>query len=404
MGIFKKTETSIHEGLSVSGTPSIVYTNGANFMWFCLSFFIALPLTTFIFMPVFRRVNSLSVFTYIERRFGTFLSTLSCIIFIFHRIINMGVVLYAPALALSAVTNLSLNGSIITVSVVCLFYTVIGGMKAIIWTDALQVIVMIFGMIFIAVVGTHKVGGLSYVYEINKKGNHLNFASFSFDPRKSSSGFDCIVGGAVTWLAIYSANQASVQRMISIERKIDAQKAILFNIPGLMFFVLVSGYMGLLAYAKYALCDPIKSGKIQKPDQILPYFVIDTFGDWNGFSGLFIASVFSGCLSSVSSGVNAMAAVVLTNMVPEMIFTDATRTKIGKGLAIFFGIASLCFAFVCEHLEAIIPLAVSIEGILGGPILAIFVLGMLTKRTTKIGATVGYLFGLSFQSKHIFSL
>ena len=363
-----------------------------------LAYFAVLPLTAFIYMPVFRRVNSLSAFVYLEKRFGKFIAILCCLTNLFHMVAYMGIVLYAPALALSAVTGLSLEGSILTVSVVCIFYTAIGGMKAIVWTDALQTTVMIIGMIIVAVAGTYKVGGLSVVYEVSKKGHHLDFDKFSLDPRKKHAGFDSIFGGTLTWLAVYAANQAQVQRYMSLGSKTDARKAIFLNLPGLIFLMFISGYGGILAYTKYALCDPIKNGKISKGDQILPYFVADTFGDWYGFAGLFVSSIFSGALSTISSGVNALAAIVLTNMIPESKFSETTRAKLGKGLAVMFGVFSLGFAFLCKYMEAILPLALALMGILGGPMLAVFTLGMLSRRSTNVGVTVGYFVGLIFQS------
>ena len=385
-----------------SGTPSLLYTEGAMYLYLSAAYLLVMPLTAFVYMPVFRRTNSLSAFAYLERRFGKVLALVSCSIYMFHMVVYMGIVLYAPALALSAVTGLSLEGSIITVSIVCLFYTVIGGMKAIIWTDALQTTVMIIGMIVVSIAGTIKVGGFSVVYEISKQGNHLKFDDFSLDLRQRHAGLDCIVGGIFTWLAVYSANQAQVQRYISIGRKVDAQKAIFLNLPGLIFLMFISGYGGILAYTKYALCDPIQNGDIDKADQILPYFVADTFGEWYGFSGMFVSSIFSGALSTISSGVNALAAVVLTNMIPPKKFSETTRAKLGKVLALGFGICSLGFAFLCKYLEAILSLTLALVGILAGPMLGIFTLGMMSRKSTNLGANVGYFVALFFQCESFY--
>ena len=312
-------------------------------------------------------------------------------------ILYMGIVLYSPALALNAVTGLSLEGSILAVSLVCIFYTVIGGMKAIIWTDALQTMVMILGMITIGIVGTIKLGGLSEVYQITKTGLHLEFDKLSLDPRTRHSGIDLMVGGIFTWMSIYSANQAQVQRYISVATKKDAQKAIFLNLPGLIFLMLISGYCGLLAYAKYSLCDPIKTGTIQKSDQILPYFVLDTFGGWPGFGGVFVSSIFSGSLSTISSGVNALAAVVLTNFIPDNLLSEEVRAKLGKVLAIVFGLLALGFAFLCKYLQSILQLALSLFGLLASPLLGLFTLGMTTRRSNNIGASVGYITSLLMQ-------
>ena len=391
-----------------SGTPSELYTAGSMYFYLAMTYFVVIPVTACFFMPVFRRANSLSAFMYIERRFNKTVSLIACSLYIVQMVLYMGIVLYSPALALNAVTGLSLEGSIVAVSLVCIFYTVVGGMKAIIWTDALQTMVMILGMIIISIAGTYKVGGISAVYEITKKGYHLEFDNFSLDPRVRHSGTDLMIGGIFTWLSIYAANQAQVQRYISVGTKRDAQKAIFLNLPGLIFLMLISGYCGLLAYTKYALCDPIKSGIIQKPDQILPYFVTDTFATWPGFGGLFVSSIFSGSLSTISSGVNALAAVVLTNLIPEQYLGQEVRAKLGKLIAVVFGLLALGFAFICKYLDSVLQLALSLFGLLAGPLLGLFTLGMASRRSNGIGATVGYITSLliqgQFNNKHFLNL
>ena len=185
------------------------------FLYVSISYPFVTLITAFVYMPVFKRVNSLSAFAYVTKRFGNSLSLLACVTYIIQMVIYMGIVLYSPALALNAVTGMSLEFSIVVISAVCLFYTVIGGMKAVIYTDALQAFVMIIGMTLVATVGTVNVGGLSAVYETNKLGRHLDMTRLSLDPRVRHSGLDLVLGGTVIGLAVHATNQAQVQTSCS---------------------------------------------------------------------------------------------------------------------------------------------------------------------------------------------
>ena len=329
---------------------------------------------------------------------------MACLAYTIQMLLYMGVVTYSPALALNAVTGLSLNGSIITVSLVCLFYTAVGGIKAIIWTDAVQTVVMIGGMITVAIAGTLKVGGFSAVFEVANAGLRLEYDNFSWDPRVRHSGFDLIVGGVFMWLPTYAVNQALVQRYVNVKTNRDAYKATFMILPGLLSIVFLSGYCGFVAFTKYALCDPLKKGHIQSPDQILPYFVLDTFSKWPGFGGLFVSCIFSGSLSSISTGVNALAGLVLTDLIPPKLFTEEKRAQIGKLLSSVFAIITVAFAFLCKYLGSILELAFAISGILAGPVLGLFLLGMLTTRSNGIGSTIGYLSSISLLGKLIISV
>ena len=337
-------------------------------------------------------------------RFNIVLSLMACLAYTIQMLLYMGVVTYSPALALNAVTGLSLNGSIITVSLVCLFYTAVGGIKAIIWTDAVQTVVMIGGMITVAIAGTLKVGGFSAVFEVANAGLRLEYDNFSWDPRVRHSGFDLIVGGVFMWLPTYAVNQALVQRYVNVKTNRDAYKATFMILPGLLSIVFLSGYCGFVAFTKYALCDPLKAGHIQSPDQILPYFVLDTFSKWPGFGGLFVSCIFSGSLSSISTGVNALAGLVLTDLIPPKLFTEEKRAQIGKLLSSVFAIITVAFAFLCKYLGSILELAFAISGILAGPVLGLFLLGMLTTRSNGIGSTIGYLSSISLLGKLIISV
>ncbi|KAK3539416.1 hypothetical protein QTP70_007491 [Hemibagrus guttatus] len=142
-----------------------------------------------------------------------------------------------------------------------------GGMKAVVWTDVFQVAVMLLGFIVIFVHGTVLAGGPAKVLEIANNGSRINFNDFGLNPQRRYSFWSFTVGGTMVWLSMYAANQAQVQRYISCRTERQAKWALLINQVGLCLIVSSAATCGLVMFALYSHCDPLKSGRISASDQ-----------------------------------------------------------------------------------------------------------------------------------------
>lgn len=154
--------------------------------------------------------------------------------------------------------------------------------------------------------GTIEVGGLDKVWE--KSADRLQFFDFDPDPTVRHTFWTQLIGGTFIFLSIYGVNQAQVQRLLATKSVKSAQFALWLHWPILMALSLTTSFSGLVIYAYYKDCDPLKRGIISKGDQLLPLFVVDTMSDKPGLAGLFISGIFSGSLSTVSSAINSLAA------------------------------------------------------------------------------------------------
>ncbi|CAH1250796.1 SLC5A8 [Branchiostoma lanceolatum] len=293
----------------------------------------------------------------------------------------MGLVLYAPSLALNAVSGLNLWVAVLTMGIVCTFYTAIGGMKAVMWTDTFQVCVMVAGFLAVIIQGTLVAGGWSNVWETARQGQRLEFFNWDPDPKVRHSTWTVWVGGIFTWTAIYGVNQAQVQRYCSCSSLRKAQLALYLNILGLGVIVTLACMSGLVIYARYHDCDPRLAGSIFNNDQLMPYLTLDVLGHLPGMPGLFTAAVFSASISTMSSGLNALAAVTLEDFIKPLTrkkeWTDLRYTVISKVLVFIYGSLMIMMSYMASFLGSIIQAGLSIFGTIGGPILGIFVLGML---------------------------
>ena len=197
--------------------------------------------------------------------------------------------------------------------------------------------------------------------------------------RRRHTVWGLVIGGFFTWISVYGINQTQVQRYLTVKKKSQAVKAIWLNVLGIGSLLLICAYGGLVVFAYYYDCDPIATRQVEKKDQIFPLFVMQVMGDYPGVPGLFVAGVFSGALSTVSSGLNSLAAVTLKDFIQSGCNVDLSEGKatlITKLLAVGFGIIGYCVVFLVKYLPGVLEAALGIFGIVGGPVLGAFTLGM----------------------------
>ena len=154
-----------------------------------------------------------------------------------------------------------------------------------------------------------------------------------------------------------------------------------------------------MIYAHYVNCDPIKSGLVSTKDQLLPLFVMDLMSDLPGFPGFFVAGVFSGALSTVSGGLNSLAAVTLEDFVKVYYrneLTEQKATRLSKLLALFYGIFSYGLVFMVKNIPGLVQAWLGIFGVLGGPVLGLFSLGMFIPFANSTGALSGGIVSVVF--------
>ncbi|CAG0884607.1 unnamed protein product [Darwinula stevensoni] len=425
---------SFMSAITLLGTPAETYQYGTMYWLIGCSYFLVIPAAAYLYLPIFFKLECTSAYEYLERRFSRSLRSFGSAIFTVQMVLYMAVVVYAPALALSQVTGVDLYVSICLIFGVCIFYTVLvrergeppqdgenpliycamrlvaplafGGMKAVIWTDTVQVVIMYTAMLGVVLQGVVDEGGFANVWSTAYNSTRIEFFEFSADPTVRHSVWSLVIGGYFTWIAIYGVNQAQVQRYLTVRNQQQAVNALWINLVGLFLLLTICAFAGLVIYTKYQGCDPLKQGLVTTADQLFPLFVMDVLGHLPGVPGVFVAGIFSGALSTVSSGLNSLAAITLEDFVliyasPNM--NDKRKTLVSKGLSLGYGIVSFGFVFVAQQLgdvlQASLPVgvaALSIFGMIGGPLLGMFTLGMFFPWANSKGALAGTLMGLAF--------
>ncbi|XP_062855561.1 sodium/iodide cotransporter [Trichomycterus rosablanca] len=389
---------SFMSAVQVLGVPAESYLYGFKFLYMCVGQSANSLITAVLFLPVYYRLGITSSNQYLMMRFGRGMQLLGSLQFIIVTLLYTGIVILAPALILNQATGLNMWASLFSTGLVCTFYTTLGGMKAVIWTDVFQVLVMLSGFIAIIIQGTTLVGGPARVLHAAYNGSRINFNDFGLDPQRRYSFWSFTVGGTMVWLSMYAANQAQIQRYISCQTERQAQWALLVNQVGLWLIVSCAAACGVVMFALYSHCDPLKSGKITAPDQYMPYFVLDIFRDLPGVPGLFLACAYSGTLSTVSTSINAMAAVTMEDLLKPLLIDSSqrNRTLLSKILSFLYGGACVTTAALCSFLNwGVLQGSFTVMGVVNGPLLGAFILGMFVPATNKLGVFAGVGVGFS---------
>ncbi|KAL0269459.1 UNVERIFIED_CONTAM: hypothetical protein PYX00_007183 [Menopon gallinae] len=388
--------------ITLLGVSAENYTFGTHFIIINLSYGVFTPVAAYLYLPVFYKLQTTSVYEYLERRFGAATRLVASLAFSLQMILYMGIVVFAPALALETLTEVDQITSVFIIGIVCTFYATLGGMKAVLLTDLIQSILM-FGAV-ICVVGTAVAAiGFDGIWETAELGGRIEFFNFSVDPTTRHTWFTNIIGGGLTFLSLYAVNQAQVQRYLSVKDLKSAQKSLFLNWPILSALSLITSFSGLAIFSKYILCDPIITKRITQMDQLMPQYVLDSMGGFPGISGLFAAGIFSGSLSTVSGALNSLAAVTIEDYLKPLIkrikgrgMEESLSVFWTKLLCVGYGICCLAVAFAARYLGGVLQTSLTVFGIIGGPLLGVFTLGMFFPSANEIGALTSLFVSVAF--------
>ena len=311
-----------------------------------------------IFGPIYRNLGITSTYEYLELRFSRMVRYLATIVFYVQNIAYIGIVIYAPSLALETVTGIDRWAAVWINGAVCIFYTAIGGLKAVVWTDTLQIICMIAGFLSVIIEGSINFGGFGPIREAYETGGRV-VNEFSGDPTIRHSFWSVVIGGTLgTWGNLFCATQSFTQRMLACRTDKEMKIAVYTGFVGISFILALACLCGLVLYANFQCCDPMAAGWVTNKAQLVPYLAVESFQNKPGAASLFVIGAYGGTLSTVSSGINSMATVLISDYLQpnekkleKLGFkpTEFTYLIIGKVSSAFFGILCICMAYVAAE-------------------------------------------------------
>jgi len=392
---------SFMSAITLLGTPAEMYANGTQYVFLVLSYPLVMASAAHLYLPVFWKLKVSTSYEYLEWRFDKSVRILASALFTLQMVLYMSIVVYAPALAVEQITGFHLDAACLVIFIVCILYTTIGGIKAVMWTDTFQAVVMFGSFLAIIIKGNSDACGSSEVFDRNYQASKIELFNFNTLLTTRHTVWTMIIGGYFTWVSVYGINQTQVQRYMTVKDKAQAVKAIWLNVLGIGSLLLICAYGGLVTFAYYdkTRCDPLAVKLVEKRDQIFPLFVMQVMGDIPCVPGLFVAGIFSGALSTVSSGLNSLAAVTMQDFIVGNIKKEISEQKkvwLTKLLAAGYGVLAYAIVFLVKYLPGVLEAALGIFGIVGGPVLGAFTLGMFVPWANTAGAFAGTFSSLLF--------
>ncbi len=384
--------------ITFMGIPAQSYANGWGF-FLQNAFFLVTPIVVWIYLPFYRQLDVTSAYEYLERRFSRATRLFASLLFMLFQAGRIAVVLFLPALALSTVSRFDIRVCIVLMGILCIVYTVLGGIQAVIWTDVCQAVVLLgSGLFALGLIVSSLDGGWSEIFRTASSSGRF-FGDVRWDwswDVAATTGWVIVFGGIAANLFPYTASQDVVQRYVTTRDERSAARAIWGNA---ILSPLASGLFFLIGTALWVFYSvhPEKLDPGVPNDAILPFFVFHEMP--SGVAGLVVAGVFGAAQSTLSSSLNSIAACYVVDF--HRLFrpsaTDQREMRIGQAVIVLVGLVgtAVALSLTLFNIESLWETFINVLGLFGGAIAGLFVLGIFTVRTTAAGALVGALSGFA---------
>ncbi|XP_050681923.1 sodium-coupled monocarboxylate transporter 1 [Leptidea sinapis] len=379
---------------SFLGFPSEFFYFGSALWETLYGMILAFPVVCCVFIPVFFRLHTNSVYEYLELRFGSkAIRRIAAATFLLRQVLNLAVTVYTPTVALHAVLGLPHWASAAALTIVGIIFNVLGGLAAAIRADVIQTLAMVIVSGAFIIQGTVKVGGIGQVVQDNIDGGRLNFFNFKWDPTKRVDTYSAIFGQLFMSVSIYGCQQTFVQRYCSMSSESKIRRTLLSNVPAVSVLFSLSWVVGMVIYAIYKYCDPLMSGKISAHDEVLPFYVQDQFGFLPGMLGLFLGSLFNGALSFLVSNMNSLSTVTWEDFVSAAPafrgITDKQQLTIIKIIGVIYALMIMGLSLCVGMVNGVIEANLLVTSATSGALLGVFLLGALFPMANGKGALCG---------------
>lgn len=390
-------------GLSILGT----YVSSISFLalpgkafagnWNAFVFSLGIPLAAWIavrwFVPFYRHHGHVSAYEHLEQRFGPWARLYAGVCYLLTQLARMGTVMYLMALPLAVLLGWDIRWIIVVTGVSVTLYTLVGGLVAVIWTDAIQTVVLMLGALICAglMIGSLS-GGWTELAAVAAENDKWSLGGFGAGLGESTF-WVVLVYGVVINLQNFGVDQNYVQRYLAAKSDREARKSVwlggLLYVPLSALFFLI----GTALFAYYAAHPdqlPAEYRDAAKSDYVFPWFIVTVLPP--GVTGLLIAAVFAAAMSTVSTSLNSSSTIMLNDLVPRLLRPDGGETRALRRLRLItvgWGIAGTGMALAMTQVKSALDAWWLLAGVFSGGTLGLFLLGVLSRRTTSRAALAG---------------
>jgi len=389
-------ETSTLTFISI---PGLAYLTNLNFLQLTFGYLIGRVIVAQVFLPAYYKGELSTAYSYLQNRFGNKTRSLASVTFLFTRTAADGVRLFATAIPLYLMLDISPMIAIIIIAMVALLYTFTGGLKGVVWVDAIQMFIYIGGAILAGIYLLNNIpGNIEEIFSSAEITSKLSVFNFGFD--KGFAGFfsqpytllSGLIGGAFLSMSSHGTDQLIVQRLLAAKDLGESKKALVTTGVIIIFQFALFLIVGVLLYAYYGLINV-------KSDEIFPKFIIEVLP--SGVKGIIIAGLFAAALSTLAGSITSLSSSVMLDLyIPFKKTIDEKKNLLySKLLTIFWAVMLIFSAFIfMESSKAVIEIALSIASFTYGGLLGTFLLGLSNKKIFQNHAIAGFISAIIIMS------
>jgi len=391
--------------LTVIGTPALSFSGNFQFLQLVLGYLLARIVISALFLPQYFRGEMFTAYELMRQRFGERVRRLTAATFLVLRALAEGVRVFAISIIIAIVLGTGQIVSILVIVCLTLFYTFEGGMTAVIWTDAVQMLLYVVGAVVSFWVILHQIpGGWDHVAAVAATAHKFQVFDFRFawTPEFFSRRYSFwagLIGGCFLTTASHGTEQLMVQRLLASKTESQSRAALFASWIVIFFQFALFLFIGVLLFVHYSDAGMPAP---QSADSIYPMFI------WNslppGVAGLVIAAILAAGMSNLSAALNALASTTVMDFYKPFVTRHNPRRDPARSDAHFLGVArwatvawgALLFVvgLVARHVGSVLEAGLTIASILYGSLLGVFLLGLLTKRVRETAAMIAMIAGL----------
>lgn len=388
-------------GLSVFGTllsaitfmaiPAKAFVTDWSFFFLNITAILITPLIAFVFIPFFNKLKIKTAYEYLEDRFNYTARAFGSLSFILFQLGRIGIVLLLPSLAISIVTGIPVETSILIMGVLCIFYTTFGGIEAVIWTDVMQVIVLLGGSVLAVVwIMLHTETSFGDMITYASDRDKFNIANMDFNFTESTF-WVVFIGGLASAMVTQGTDQTIVQRYLTSSSVKDSQKTLYTNAVLTLPATIIFFGIGTLLFIFYSEMPGKLSPAISNNDSIFPWYIVRELP--MGVSGLLVAGIFSAAMSSISSSLNSVSTAYCNDFHlhfrPKV--NDRKLLRIARVATMVTGVLGVLLALwmASSEIKSLWDQFYRFLGLFTGGLGGMFLLGMLTKKANAKGTLMG---------------
>lgn len=383
--------------ISFLALPGIAFLSNWNAYVFSLSIPVAIFMAIKFFIPLYRKVGSPSAYTYLEERFGPWARMYVASFWLLTQVMRVAVILYLLALPMYVILEWDMRIIILITGISVMIYSIMGGIKAVIWTDAIQAIILITGaLVSLGIIMFSLPEGPLQYFEVAHQHGKFSLGNFGLNLTESTFWVVFIYGIFIN-LQNYGIDQNFIQRYMSARDEKEAKSSafgggLLYVPVSLLFFMIGTGLF--VYYHVFPEALPAEFNESGMSDSVFPYFIVNVLPV--GITGLLIASVFAAGMSTISTSLNSGATVILTDFYTRIKKKVSEKEKVR---VLYIASAIICIlgifiSFFIIRVESALDIWWNLAGIFSGGMLGLFMLGYFSRKVSNVPAIIGVVIGL----------